>query len=272
VKRPALVLTAILAVTSTSIHPSEKVGDRRKSSVAEMVQEFSSLGIHKLYIPDFCDAASRPDDRGAFFAGVFSDLLAHKAHVFTVVSRADVHRFLVRSNSTDCDLQNPAILSSVSSEFGIDSVLSATLAADKNSYRLDFVLRDVSGKELSRIQHVEPRVAETEALFPATAAASGWPFYFLMFDGVKVGRCLKCPNPPYPESLRKERISGVVALSGRVTTEGGLDQLRVVKQLQPDLDRLSLETLNTWRLEPAKGPDGTPVPVRTIFEVNFSIF
>jgi len=262
-KHPAFILVAVLAVTSTSIHCAENVPDLRKSSVGQMVKEFSRLGVHRMYVPDFCDAASRPNDRGAFYAAGFSDLFTHKAKAFAVVSRVDVHRFLLKNNLTDCDLQRPAVLSEVSSEFSVDSVLSATLSADNNTCRLDFVLKDLSGKELSRFQHSEPRTAGMESLFPATSAVTGWPFYFLMFDGVKPPRCIKCPEAPF------QRIQGTVELSGLVTVDGKVDQLRVIKHFEPELDDLSLKVLKTWLFEPAKAPDGSPVPVRTTFEVHF---
>src|SRR5262245_50482018 len=100
-------------------------------------------------------------------------------------------------------------------------------------------------------------------MFPATSAASGWPFFFLGFDGVKHPNCIKCPEPPF------QRIQGTVELSGVVTVNGKVDQLRVIKHVQPELDELSLKIMNTWLFEPAKAPDGSPVPVRMIFEVYF---
>jgi TonB family protein len=151
-------------------------------------------------------------------------------------------------------------------------MLFANLSVDKDSYSLDFFLRDLSGEELSCSHYSESRYAETEAHFPGIAAPSGWPFYFLLLDGVAAPKCLKCPNPPYPESKRSERVSGMIAVSGLVTTDGKLEQLRLVNKSDPDLGRSSLETLSTWRLEPDKGPDGTPVPVRTILQVSFWLF
>ena len=261
-KRPALLLVAILAVGSTDNRCAENVPDLRKASVGQMAKEFSKLGVHKIYVPDFCDGSSRPNDHGAFFAAVFSDLLTHKAKGFAVASRIDVHRFLLQSNLTDCDLERPSVLSNVSSQFGVDSVLSASLSGDSNTNRLDFILKDLSGKELLRFQHTEPRPA-MEGIFPATSAPSGWPFYFPMFDGVKHPNCIACP------SVMDQHFDGTVQLSGLITAKGKVEQVRIIKTLRPDLDELSLKAVNTWLFEPAKAPDGSSVPVRIVFEISF---
>jgi hypothetical protein len=59
--------------------------ENQKSTAKHMAKEISSLGVHRLYVPDFCDGPSRPNARGAFFAATFSELLAQKAKGFAVV-------------------------------------------------------------------------------------------------------------------------------------------------------------------------------------------
>jgi TonB family protein len=57
-----------------------------------------------------------------------------------------------------------------------------------------------------------------------------------------------------------------------VTTDGKVEQARVVQELDPEMDKISLDTAKTWRFEPAKAPDGTPVAVRVVLEVNFVLY
>jgi TonB family protein len=265
-RRLAFIL--ILFIIPRNVCSTENV-ENQKSTAKQMAKEMSSLGVHRLYVPDFCDGPSRPNARGAFFAATFSELLAQKAKGFAVVSRTDAHRFLQQNNLTDCDLTRPEILAKFSSEFSVDCILSASLLLETDSYSMDFVLRDISGKELFRSHYREPHDAGTEAHFPATASPSGWPFYFSGLDGVSPPKGLYMPSAPYPDNGRAQRVSGVVIISGLVTTNGHIDGIRVVQSLDPEIDRGAIETMKTWRLLPAKVPDGSPVPVRTTFELFF---
>jgi TonB family protein len=265
-RRLAFIL--ILFIIPRNVCSTENV-ENQKSTAKQMAKEMSSLGVHRLYVPDFCDGPSRPNARGAFFAATFSELLAQKAKGFAVVSRTDAHRFLQQNNLTDCDLTRPEILAKFSSEFSVDCILSASLLLETYSYSMDFVLRDISGKELFRSHYREPHDAGTEAHFPATASPSGWPFYFSGLDGVSPPKGLYMPSAPYPDNGRAQRVSGVVIISGLVTTNGHIDGIRVVQSLDPEIDRGAIETMKTWRLLPAKVPDGSPVPVRTTFELFF---
>ncbi len=260
-----LILVFLTIATNAS---ATKNGEHRKSAAKQMAKEFSSLGVKKIYVPDFCEGPSQPSARGAFFAATFSELLAGRKKDFAVVSRTDAHRFLHEKNLTDCDLVRPEVLSDFSSEFSVDALLSAALAFDKSSYTMDFVLTNLLGKQLTHSHYTEPHDAETEALFPATASPSGWPFYFAALDGVTVPKGVYMPNPPYPENLRG-RVSGVVLVSALVTANGQIDQVRVVQGLNPDIDSVAIDKMQSWRFVPAKSPDGSVIPVRTLFEFFF---
>lgn len=261
----SLALILILLSIPTNARAADNVKNR-ESAAKYMAKAFSTVGIHRMYVPDFCDGSSRPDAHGAFFAATFSDLLAKRAKGFALVSRIDAHRFLQQNNLTDCDLSRPEILSKFSSEFSVDSILSASVLLTENSYSMNFVLRDLAGTELSRFPYREPCDAETEGAFPPTASPSGWPFYFPMLDGVVLPKGIYMPNV---DPRIAGGVTGVAILSGLVTTNGKIEQIRVVKGLKPKIDSAAIETLKLWRLVPAKGPDGSAIPVRIPLDFNF---
>jgi hypothetical protein len=71
--------------------------------------------------------------------------------------------------------------------------------------------------------------------------------------------------PPIPtHSLRRK------ADAPRSPTTGL--RARVVQKVDPEVDKVSLDTANTWRFKPATAPDGTPVPVRIVFQINFVLY
>jgi hypothetical protein len=51
------------------------IAQNRKSVIHQMAQDFSRLGLHKLYVPDFCDGSSHSNGLSSFFAFIFSDML-----------------------------------------------------------------------------------------------------------------------------------------------------------------------------------------------------
>lgn len=79
------------------------------------------------------------------------------------------------------------------------------------------------------------------------------------------------PEPPYSEEARKAKFQGVVVLSIIVDSQGGVNDVRVVKPLGLGLDEKAEETVKTWKFKAALR-NGIPVPVRVLVEVTFRLF
>ena len=190
-----VVLILVFSFIPAIVSASEGPGETRKTAARLMVKDFSRLRIHKLYVPDFCGGSSHPNPQGAFFAAEFSKLLTETAKSFVVQSRVEAHRFLAQSSLTDCDLSHPEVLLKFSSNFGVDCLLSADRSADKNSYTMDFVLRDLSGKELSQFHYSEPAYPETEGLFPQQRHLRGGRIILLSLTVSAKSEASICPIP-----------------------------------------------------------------------------
>jgi TonB family protein len=234
------------------------ISEDRKSTAQEIAQELSRLRIHKLYVPDFCTKDSHPNGPGAYFAATFSELLETSPKNFEILSRIDAHRFLLQNHWTDCDLSTPEILKKFANKFHIDSLLTANLLSNENGYSVDFILRDVSGKPLFRSPYIESLDPMIEGNFPAASSPSGWPFYFFHRDGMTNPKCISCTAPV----LHKPGVSGIIIVSVYFTTEGKMEQFRLIQSLDPDLDAQALAALKSWQFNPAKDADNNPVPVR----------
>ena len=90
-------------------------------------------------------------------------------------------------------------------------------------------------------------------------------------NGVSLPRCSYMPNPPYSENARKFRISGSLLVEAVITSEGKLEDPRIVRGLPGGLNENALATLKNWRCDPAL-KDGKPVAVVVPFEVNFRLY
>jgi periplasmic protein TonB len=90
--------------------------------------------------------------------------------------------------------------------------------------------------------------------------------------GYGVPACLYCPRADYSDEAMKVKVQGVVELVAVVTADGKVTDVHVAKGLGFGLDEKAMEAVRTWRLTPARGPDGRPAAVREIIEVAFQLF
>jgi TonB family protein len=79
------------------------------------------------------------------------------------------------------------------------------------------------------------------------------------------------PNPQYVDKARREKINGVVVVEMIVMAEGKVRDVKVIKSLDPGLDKQALAAVRTWKFEPAT-KDGKAVAVHLKAEVAFKLY
>jgi TonB family protein len=84
------------------------------------------------------------------------------------------------------------------------------------------------------------------------------------------GLLIKKVVPSYPESEKRGRVQGTVAIYAVIGADGGLHDLRIVSGVSPELNKASLDAVQQWRYEPYTCQD-TPVEVETVIQVNYSL-
>jgi len=90
-------------------------------------------------------------------------------------------------------------------------------------------------------------------------------------NGVTAPKSIYVLNPDYTDKARKKKIKGTVILAMIVTAEGTVRDVKVIKSLDPGLDKQSLAAVRTWKFEPAT-KDGKPVAVHLKTEVDFRLY
>jgi len=90
--------------------------------------------------------------------------------------------------------------------------------------------------------------------------------------GIKKPELISAPVPPFPESLRRRCIQGVVIVMMRVDTLGRAEPLTMVTLLATDsaFARVSRDALAKARFNPAR-VGGRPVPIYVQVPVNFTL-
>jgi protein TonB len=80
------------------------------------------------------------------------------------------------------------------------------------------------------------------------------------------------PDPAYTPQARKHKISGGATFWVTVDGFGNVvDAREVSPKLGDGLDESALETLHTWKFQPAMR-EGVPVPVRVMVRIQFKLF
>jgi TonB family protein len=105
---------------------------------------------------------------------------------------------------------------------------------------------------------VEPRGTPT---FPAT------PVHSISVTKPKV---LESPNPEYSIEAKNKHVTGLVALSVVVGTDGRAHDIRVQRSLGYGLDQKAVEAVRKWKFEPGK-VNGKPAPVQVVIDVSFHL-
>lgn len=89
-------------------------------------------------------------------------------------------------------------------------------------------------------------------------------------DQVTPPRAVVKPAPTYPEDARKEKVEGTVIVRAMIEKDGTVSSAEVVKGVHPSLDRATVETIQTWRFEPAL-LNGQPVATQYHLTIRYRL-
>jgi TonB family protein len=96
--------------------------------------------------------------------------------------------------------------------------------------------------------------------------------YHVGENGVTAPQVKKQVRPPYTEDAMREKIEGVVLMSGVVNLDGRLTNVQVIKSLDSiyGLDNQAVKAAKQWRFIPGK-KDNKPVNVFITIEMTFTL-
>ncbi len=94
---------------------------------------------------------------------------------------------------------------------------------------------------------------------------------FKVGGGVSAPKAVYSPEPEYSEEARKAKYQGTCVLWLVVGPDGRPRDVKVTRSLGLGLDEKAIETVRTWKFEPAM-KDGKPVAVQISVEVDFRLY
>ena len=81
---------------------------------------------------------------------------------------------------------------------------------------------------------------------------------------------LKTPPPDYPHKLKRDGVSGVVAVKVLIDETGSVTECTVSKSTNPEFDGAALDAVKRWKFKPAQ-KDGNPVKAKLLIPIQFQI-
>jgi TonB family protein len=75
-------------------------------------------------------------------------------------------------------------------------------------------------------------------------------------------------DPKYPQTLIKEKVDGEVILYAIIRKDGTVDSIQLVRGIDPQLDKNSMDALSRWIFRPG-ARDGQPVDLEAVVHIPF---
>lgn len=89
-------------------------------------------------------------------------------------------------------------------------------------------------------------------------------------NGLTPPRPTYAPQPPFSEEASRKKVQGDVTLMVTVAESGDVAEVKLVKGLGYGLDEKAIETVRTWKFQPATR-NGSPVQTDIAVDVSFRI-
>lgn len=78
-------------------------------------------------------------------------------------------------------------------------------------------------------------------------------------------------NPRYPVAALRAGASGVVVLEAIIDNDGQVVDARILESPHPSLGDAAAAAVRSWRFEPARDPQGTPLTVSMVLTLTFHL-
>jgi TonB family protein len=110
----------------------------------------------------------------------------------------------------------------------------------------------------------------SETANPVPSASTSSPVAAGRRDGgISAPQAIFRPNPEYSKSARHSGIAGTCLIGATIDANGVPQDVRVLESLEPSLDNNSIETIKTWRFNPALQDGSIPVPFEVTIAATF---
>lgn len=275
----ALVIFFCAAIPSYAQQAQiDSLAAKTASAIAKSLKKASGS---RLVIVFFSEPGNGSTELGAKVADEFTAALTGDG--FSLMNNATFRAAVQQEKLSPSALTNLATASCVASDAGAEIMVDGMLRPVGNRIELSVsVIRAQNAKEVFKGKTDFDRSPEIEKLeseaLPAPDAGGAKKASVSSApqageNGYTLPGCLYCPNPQYSNRAFHMHEQGKIVLDTIIGVDGRAHSVTILQGLSCDLNQQALDIIeNVYRFKPANGPDGKPVAVHMLFEIEFRLY
>ncbi len=236
----------------------------------------------KILITNFVSPDGQTSKFGIQVADALSTCFSEQGKIFSTVDRSALQSFLQRQRLSARVQSEEPVGRWLARQLGGDAVIVGKIRPKRDGLELSISVLNATEEKRKPLTLKTTLDAETssldlsptdglEPLNPKDRASGGEDIFEAGVQGVSIPKCFYMPNPTYTEDARASKFSGIVMLEALIGANGEVSSRRVLKGAPYGLNESAIETLSTWKCQPAQ-LDGKPVSVIVTFEVSFRLY
>jgi TonB family protein len=216
----------------------------------------------------------------AAYDGALRASLAMSLPAIQFVNRDEVASLVKKRGFLGIDVYSIVVLQEMAPETGAEILLTENLGWVSDGYELTGEAFDVRtdkshDKFTAKVARSRPGAGDEPTVVKDLETGISlitWTQKKAKFPVFRYPECERCLNPQYTKEARKKRLKGKMFLVATVTEQGVLQDVHVVKGLDPEFDSAVVDSVRAWLFKPAVGFDGKLFAVRIPIELRFKIF
>lgn len=228
----------------------------------------------QIAVTDLLSGEGAAPDQGHYFAQFLSQSIKRHGKKLQVVDHLKFDEMVRFAQIPAGAFASPAMAAALAPKIPQDILVIGTLQRDQSRYLFQIVaIRVGDGQTLASGTASFARTEFIDSLsepfppkfdFPVVKPSSK--------AGMQGPKCIYCPDPPYNERARMDRLQGTVVFETVVSAAGYIVALHPTKLVGGGLDEQAFQTIKSWRLMPATDRAGNPIAVQIPIEVTFRLF
>jgi TonB family protein len=238
-----------------------------------MAQAISDAKFQRVVVVDFYGPGEGISNLGVTLADRFDENIRKSTVGPMIQDRSQMAAWIKDKNWPLSVFNSIDVTLWVASQLNLDAIIAGNITSSEREYKVEVSLYradtrqwvksfDVLSQMSSESKSLATTFPESEYRFDPGIAVAGQ-------NGYSLPTCLSCPAGPYNEDARRHHTQGSVVLTAVIGADGIPGKL-TVRQAMPDgLTEVALETVRTWKLSPAIGPDGKPATVQHTIRMTF---
>jgi TonB family protein len=272
------VLIVVFALTASIAVPNADAQlPQLDPLAAQMAHAIGHSKQKSVVVFDFWGPDKKLNALGQYMAQNFSLELSNPPEPFSVLDRSKIIDACAKYDFSTAALGDPATslwlangIEAKAAILGKLAILDGQLMIEVTSYKTQ------DGKKIAgfkaRIALSDDMRALMDQVIPNIPPGEFAKAKFPGKNGYTFPKCLHCPPAPYDPKAADKYLQGTVTLIAIVGADGNAHDMFVISALPNGLTQNAVDTVKTWKFQPALGPDGQPAAVWQTIEVTFHLY